>query len=72
MTKIDANAFSGCKKLKKVEFKNAKVKIAKNAFKSAPSKATVKIPASLKKNKKKLSKFKTMLKSAGLKSAKIK
>lgn len=72
VTKIDANAFSGCKKLKKVEFKNAKVKIAKNAFKSAPSKATVKIPASLKKNKKKLSKFKTMLKSAGLKSAKIK
>ncbi len=72
VTKIEGSAFAGCKKLKKVEFKNAKVTVSKNAFKGAPSKATVKVPAALKKNKKNLNKFKSMVKKAGLKNAKVK
>ena len=72
VTKIEGSAFAGCKKLKKVEFKNAKVTVSKNAFKGAPSKAAVKVPAALKKNKKNLNKFKSMVKKAGLKNAKVK
>lgn len=72
VTKIEANAFSGCKKLKKVQIKNANINIAKKAFKGAPSKATVKVPKALKKNAKAKKKFQTMLKKAGLKNAKIK
>ena len=68
--KIDASAFSGCKKLKNVTFKGTAVKnIKKNAFKNTAKKITVKVPAKLKKNKS----FKKKLISAGMnKSLKIK
>lgn len=66
--KIGKSAFSGCSKLKKVTFKTTKLtSIGKNAFKSIKKGATFKCP------KKKLSKYKKMLKKSGLpKKAKIK
>lgn len=71
VSKIGKSAFAQCKKLKNIEFK-ANVKVPKNAFKGAPQKAKVKIPAAIKKNKSKRKKFESMLKSAGLKKPVIK
>lgn len=51
------NAFKGCKKLKKVTIKAAKLKsIGKNAFKGIYKKATFKVP------KKQLKKYKKLIK----------
>lgn len=67
---IEAGAFSGCKKLNSVIFKGTAVKtIKKQAFKGTSKKMNVKVPKSLKKNKK----FKKKLTSAGMsKTLKIK
>lgn len=69
---IEKNAFSGCKALKNVIFKGATTKVAKNAFKGVKKKVTVKVPASVKKNKKAKSKFQKMVKKAGLKKNVVK
>lgn len=64
---IGASAFSGCKKLAKVTFKGTAVsKIQSKAFKGTSKKVTVKIPKSLKKNKKKSTAFKKKLTKAGM------
>lgn len=64
---IGASAFSGCKKLAKVTFKGTAVsKIQGKAFKGTAKKVTVKIPKSLKKNKKKATAFKKKLTKAGM------
>lgn len=61
VTSIAKNAFKGCKKLKKVTIKAAKLKsIGKNAFKGIYKKATFKVPKKyLKKYKKLIQKKKT-------------
>lgn len=61
VTSITKNAFKGCKKLKKVTIKAAKLKsIGKNAFKGIYKKATFKVPKKqLKKYKKLIQKKKT-------------
>jgi len=69
---IEKNAFSGCKALKNVIFKGATTKVAKNAFKGVKKKVTVKVPTSVKKNKKAKSKFQKMVKKAGLKKNVVK
>ena len=69
---IEKSAFSGCKALKNVIFKGATTKVAKNAFKGVKKKVTVKVPASVKKNKKAKSKFQKMVKKAGLKKNVVK
>lgn len=64
---IGASAFSGCKKLAKITFKGTAVsKIQGKAFKGTAKKVTVKIPKSLKKNKKKATAFKKKLTKAGM------
>ena len=70
ITNIGANAFSGCKNLKKITFKTTKVKFGKKVFKNVKKGCIVYYPKSLKGSK--LKKFKTTLKTAGLKSAKYK
>ena len=67
ITKIGSNAFNGCSKLKNVIFKTSKLKkIGKNAFKGVKAKAKFKVP------KKKLKKYKKIIKKAGApKKAKI-
>jgi len=74
VTTIESKAFYGCKKLSKVTFKGTAVKkIKSGAFKKTSSKMTVKVPKSLKKNKKTFAKFKKSLTKAGIsKKAKIK
>ncbi|MCI8785628.1 MAG: leucine-rich repeat protein [Eubacterium sp.] len=69
---IEKSAFSGCKALKNVIFKGATTKVAKNAFKGVKKKVTVKVPTSVKKNKKAKSKFQKMVKKAGLKKNVVK
>ena len=70
ITNIGANAFNGCKNLKKITFKTTKVKFGKKVFKNVKKGCIVYYPKSLKGSK--LKKFKTTLKTAGLKSAKYK
>ncbi len=67
VTNIRAKAFYGCKKLKKITIKSNKLKkIGKQAFKSINAKAKFKVP------KKKLKKYKKMIKKAGApKKAKV-
>ena len=67
ITKIGSNAFNGCSKLKNVIFKTSKLKkIGKNAFKGVKAKAKFKVP------KKKLKKYKKIIKKAGApKKAKV-
>ena len=60
---IGKNAFKGCKKLKTVTIKTKSIKsIGKNAFKGINSKAKFKLPKKL--SKKKVSKYKKMIKKA--------
>ena len=55
VTKINKNAFKGCKKLKKVTIKAKSLKsIGKNAFKGIAKKAVIKVPKAKKKAYKKL------------------
>ena len=62
VTKINANAFKGCKNLKTIIIKSKKLKyIGKNAFKGINSKAKIKVPA------KKLKAYKRLFKKKGLK-----
>lgn len=62
VTKIEKNAFYGCKKLKKLTVKSTKIKsVGKNAFKGIHKKATIKVPKS------KLSKYKKLFKNKGQK-----
>ena len=59
VTKIGSKAFYGCKKLKSITIKTTKLKkIGSKAFKGINSKAKFKVP------KKKLSKYKKMIKKA--------
>lgn len=67
VTTIESKAFYGCKKLSKVTFKGTAVKTIKSgAFKKTSSKMTVKVPKSLKKNKKTFAKFKKSLTKSGI------
>ncbi|MBQ6843787.1 MAG: leucine-rich repeat protein [Agathobacter sp.] len=60
VTKIDKQAFYGCKKLKTITIKSTKLKtVGKNALKGINSKATIKVPKS------KLSAYKKLLKGKG-------
>ncbi len=66
---IGKNAFSGCKKLKKIRIKTTKLtkkSVGKNAFKGIHKKAKVKVQG------KKLGLYKTILRSKGLKGKKQK
>lgn len=69
---IGKNAFAGDKNLKSITIKSTKIKsIGKGAFKNINKKATIYIPKSI--SKKQLTKYKKMLKNAGVpKSVKIK
>ena len=65
---IGKQAFSGCKKLKKITIKSAKLKsssIGKNAFKGTAKKLTFKVP------KKKYKAYKKFLKKKGNKTVKV-
>lgn len=63
ITKINANAFIGCKKLKTIIIKSNKLKfIGRNAFKGIHPKAKIKVPA------KKIKKYKKLFRKKGLKS----
>lgn len=67
--KIGKQAFANCKKLKNITIatkKLTKKNVGSNAFKSINSKATIKVPKS------KLSAYKKLLKSKGIKNQKIK
>ena len=70
VSKIGANAFSGCKKLKNIKITSTqltKKSVGKNAFKGINKKAVIKVP------KKKLKAYKNILKGKGqAKSVKIK
>ncbi len=70
VSKIGANAFSGCKKLKNIKIASTqltKKSVGKNAFKGIAKKAVIKVP------KKKLKAYKNILKGKGqAKSVKIK
>ena len=68
VTKIGANAFSGCKKLKTIKITSTKLTsktVSKNAFKGLTKATTIKVP------KKKLSAYKKLFKQKGL-SSKVK
>lgn len=61
--KINANAFKGCKNLKRITINSKSLKfIGKNAFKGINQKARIKVPAS------RLKKYKKLFKKKGLKS----
>ncbi len=63
ITKINANAFHGCKNLNTITIKSKNLKsIGKNAFKGIKAKAKIKVPSS------KLSKYKEMFVRKGQKS----
>lgn len=63
VTKIEANAFSGCKNLKAITVKSTKLKsVGKNAFKGIHKNAKIKVPAS------KLKKYKKLMGKKGQKS----
>lgn len=63
VTKIGANAFSGCGNLKTVTIQSKKIKsIGKNAFKGISPKARIKVPSG------KLGKYKRLMKGKGQKS----
>lgn len=64
---IEKKAFPNCAKLTKVTFKTSKVTLKKNAFVKAKKTVKVKVPKSLKKDKK----FVKSLKKAGLKKYKL-
>jgi hypothetical protein len=65
VTKIGANSFRNCTKLKSVTFKGTTAPtIGKNAFKGTASKITVRVPKAMKSSV--LKKLKTRLKSAGI------
>ena len=67
VTTIQKNSFYGCRKLAKVTFKGTSVKTIKSgAFKKTSSKMTVKVPKSLKKNRKKVAAFKKKLIKSGM------
>lgn len=68
VTAINAKAFSGCKKLKKITVKSKTItKVGKNAFKNIHKKCVIKVPAS------KLKKYKKLMKKKGqAKTVKIK
>lgn len=72
VTSIKLKAFFGCKNLKTIVIKSKNIKsIGSKAFKGINKKATIYVPKSLK--KKEFSKYKKMLKKAGVpKSVKIK
>ncbi len=60
VTKIGANAFNGCKNLKKITIKSAKLKsVGKNAIKGINKKAVIKVPKAKIKSYKKLFKKST-------------
>ena len=60
ITSIGAKAFSGCKALKKITIKSAKLKkVGKNAFKGIHVKAVIKAP------KAKLKAYKKLLRAGG-------
>lgn len=64
---IQKNAFYGCSKLSKVTFQGTAVKTIKSgAFKKTAAKMTVKVPKTLKKNKKALKAFQKKLTKAGM------
>jgi len=66
VTTIGKNAFNGCTNLKTITITSTKIKsFGKGAFKGISSKATIKVP------KKQYSKYKKLLKSAGV-SSKVK
>ena len=61
ITSIGAKAFSGCKALKKITIKSAKLKkVGKNAFKGIHAKAVIKAP------KAKLKAYKKLLRAGGM------
>ena len=65
VTKIGANAFNGCKKLKTITIKSTKLSsktVAKNTFKGLTKATTIKVP------KKKLEAYKKLFKQKGLSS----
>ena len=65
--KIGANAFSGCKNLKKIKVQSAVLKsVGKNALKGVSSKCTIYVP------KKQLKAYKKLFKGKGMKKVKIK
>lgn len=68
VTSIQAKAFSGCKKLKKITVKSKTItKVGKNAFKNIHKKCVIKVPSS------KLKKYKKLMKKKGqAKTVKIK
>lgn len=63
VTKINANAFNGCKNLKTITVKSTQIKtVGKNAFKGINAKAKIKVPKS------KLKYYKKLFAKKGLKS----
>ena len=68
VTKINKNAFKGCKKLKKVTIQAGSLKsIGKNAFKGIAKKAVIKVPKAKKKAYKKLLKKSKLNKTTKIK-----
>lgn len=64
VTKIGANAFNGAKKLKKITIKSTQLKkVGKKAFKGIDKKCKIKVP------KKKLTRYKRLLKGKGQKAS---
>ena len=64
VTKIGANAFNGAKKLKKITIKSTQLKkVGSKAFKGIDKKCKIKVP------KKKLTRYKRLLKGKGQKAS---